>query len=67
MLAVEKYDLSITTAQVHQVFHEEGLGFEKAGYYHISMRIIDTALLCYSSAKECFEYLGACAVADLPF
>jgi len=63
-LAVEKYNSSITTARKHRYIHEEGLGLERAGDYHIRMERIEDALLCYSSAKECFERWGACAVAD---
>ena len=63
-LAVEMYDLSVTTARKHLFVHEEGLGFERAGGYHLHMGRIDTALLCYSSAKECFERWGAHAIAD---
>jgi len=63
-LAVEKYNLSITTARKHRFVHEEGLSFERFGDYHIRMGRTDTALLCYSSAKECFRRWGAYAVAD---
>merc|ERR1712194_271445 len=62
-LAVEKYDLSITTARKHRFLHEEGLGFERAGDHHSHMGRIDTALMCYSSAKDCFERWGASTVA----
>ena len=64
VLAVEKYNLSITTARKHRYVHEEGLGLERAGDYHIRMGRTKTAVVCYSSAKECFERWGACAVAD---
>jgi len=63
-LAVEKYNLSITTARKHRYVQEEGLGLERAGDYHMCMGRTGTALMCYSSAKECFERWGACAVAD---
>lgn len=62
-LAVEKYELSITTAQKHRFIHEEGLGFERAGDYHVRMGRTNTATLCYMKAMKCFERWGAHSVA----
>jgi len=60
--ALQKYDLSITTARKHRHLQEEGFALERAGNYHLHKGRHGNALSKFSSAKECYERWGAHSV-----
>mmetsp|Transcript_3871 Transcript_3871/g.6956 ORF Transcript_3871/g.6956 Transcript_3871/m.6956 type:complete len:429 (+) Transcript_3871:720-2006(+) len=60
--AVSMYDLSITTARKHRFVQDEGLSFERAGYYHRHKGREKETLKYFTQAKKCYERWGALAL-----
>jgi len=63
-LAVERYETSIKASNSHRFIHEEGLANQMAGDYHLRKGRVDSAMMHFGQAKECYERWGACALAD---
>ena len=58
-VAMRTYDAAIVSAQKAGFLHEQGLAFEKAGFYCKRMEYDEKALSYFNQALECYQKWGS--------
>ena len=62
--SVAMYDASIASAKRSGFIHEQGLAFEKAGFYFKRENEKEKALEYFTKARECYEEWGSIMKVD---